>query len=167
MTSTRTFASDWVTNPEGCNLKGGFMSAAALAEEHKSLAHRFREEVWKNLAIDDQICAEDATIHAHDPLTPELDKGPVGLKQLVTLYLTAFPDAARTVEDLVVEGDKVVARWTGRGTHQGKLGQIAPTGRQVTVTGIEIHRIAGGKIQETWINWDTLGMLQQLGVSSQ
>jgi len=145
------------------------MSAPVSAEKNKALARRFREEIWKsgNLAIADEIYDHDAVIHVNDPLTPDFGKGPQAFKQIVTMYLTAFPDVNCTIEDLVVEGDKVVARWTGRGRHQGNLGNTAPTGKQVTVTGIDIHRIAGGKIKETWTNWDALGMLQQLGLSSQ
>jgi len=64
----------------------------------------------------------------------------------------------------VAEGDRVVVRWTGCGTHRGKLENIAPTDRKVTVTGIDIVHISGGKVREYWTNWDTLGMSQQLGV---
>jgi predicted ester cyclase len=69
-----------------------------------------------------------------------------------------------TVEDYLAEGDTVVSRWTGRGTHTGDLMGIAPTGEQVTVTGISIQRIANGKIVEAWSTYDMLGMFQQLGV---
>jgi predicted ester cyclase len=143
------------------------MSSAVRAQENETLARRFRQEIWKpgNLAIADEICGSEAVIHVSDPLTPKLEKGPQGLKQIVTMYLTTFPDAECTIEDVVVEGDKVVARWIGRGTHRGQLGALTPTGRSVVVTGIEIHRIAGGKIQETWMNWDALGLLQQLGAT--
>ena len=143
------------------------MSTPALAAENKALARRCREDLWKpgNLAIADQIFDSDAVIRTYDPLTPDFGKGPEAMKQLVTMYQTAFPDATCIVEDLVTEGDKVVARWTARGTHKGNLGTTAPTGKQVIVTGIDIYRIAGGKIKESWSNWDALGMLKQLGVS--
>jgi predicted ester cyclase len=58
----------------------------------------------------------------------------------------------------------VVTRWTGSGTHQGELIGVAPTGNQVTITGISINRISGGKIEESWTNYDALGMMQQIGV---
>jgi steroid delta-isomerase-like uncharacterized protein len=141
------------------------MSTAVLAEENKRLARRFREDIWKDLSIANEICADDAVFHVDDPLTPELEKGPEGLRRLINTYLSAFPDAGCTIDKLVIEGDTVVARWTARGTHQGSLGSLAPTGKQIKITGIEIHRIENGKIKETWINWDTLGMLTQLGVS--
>jgi len=69
-----------------------------------------------------------------------------------------------TIDDMVAEGDKVVYRWTLRGTHKGEFTGIAPTGKQVTLWGMVIDRILGGKIVETWIRYDTLGFMQQLGV---
>ena len=66
-------------------------------------------------------------------------------------------------EDMIAEGDRVVSRWTMRSTHKGEWMGIAPTGKQVMITGISIHRIAGGKIVEDWANADELGMMQQLG----
>ncbi|HEY83312.1 MAG TPA: ester cyclase [Dehalococcoidia bacterium] len=77
---------------------------------------------------------------------------------------TGLPDFHSTIEDRIVEGDKVMTRFTVRGTQQGELMGIALTGRQVTLTGIAIHRISGGKIVENWLSMDMLGMLQQLGV---
>jgi predicted ester cyclase len=80
------------------------------------------------------------------------------------VYLTGFPDLQTTVEDLVAEGEKVVGRWAGRATHSGPFMNIPPTGKQVTVAGIAIVRLEGGKIVEEWVNFDALGMMQQLGV---
>src|SRR5207237_573235 len=67
------------------------------------------------------------------------------------------------IEDQVAEGDMVVTRWSGRATHTGEFRQIAPTGKQVAVDGITINRVAGGKFVETWLQFDRLGLLQQLG----
>ena len=141
------------------------MSTAVLAEENSKLAIRFREEVWRDLNVANEICAEDAVFHINDPLTPELGTGPEGYQQLIKMYLSAFPDASCKVDEIVVENNMVVARWTGGGTQEGSLGNIPPTGKKIEITGIEIHRIEKGKIQETWMNWDTLGMLTQLGIS--
>jgi len=130
-------------------------------EQNKALVHRFFEEF--NLAVVDELVVPDY-IH-HDPgLPPDLQRGREAYKQIVTMFRTGFPDLKVTVEDLVAEGEKVVARWTWRGTNQGEFQGIPPTGKQVTGSGISIHRIAGGKIAEAWVNFDTLGMLQQLGV---
>jgi steroid delta-isomerase-like uncharacterized protein len=78
-------------------------------------------------------------------------------------YREAIPDQHWTVEDQIAEGDKVVVLWTLRGTHAGELMGIPPTGRQVTMTGISVFRIAGGKLVEDWVQSDTLGLFQQLG----
>jgi steroid delta-isomerase-like uncharacterized protein len=85
-------------------------------------------------------------------------------KQLVTMYLAAFPDLHLTIEDQIAEGDKVVIRWTAHGTHKGNFMGIPPTGKEAVVTGITIDRFANGKTVEAWNNSDDLGLLQQLGV---
>jgi predicted ester cyclase len=86
---------------------------------------------------------------------------------MVGAFRAAFPDLHVKNEDVIVEGDKVVARWTARGTHNGMLMNILPTGRQATLKGIDILRIEGGKIVERWGEFDALGMLHQLGVIPQ
>jgi predicted ester cyclase len=87
------------------------------------------------------------------------------MKQLVVgTFRGAFPDLKGTPEDQIAEGDKVVMRWTARGTHQGELQGIPPTGRRVTVTGIVISRAAEGKLVESWEVYDALGMMRQLGL---
>jgi predicted ester cyclase len=80
------------------------------------------------------------------------------------MFRAAFPDLHGTIEDQIAEGDKVVSRMTYRGTHQGELMGIPPTGKQVTMSFIGIHRITAGKVAEGWVNFDALGMMQQLGV---
>lgn len=134
------------------------------AEENKAVTRRFLEEIFTagNLALVEELFAPDYVLH--DPSVPQEVRGPEGMKQYVAMYRAAYPDTRFTIEDQIAEGDEVVTRWVGRGTHQGELMGIAPTGRVVTVTGIEIDRIAGGKIEETWVSYDALGMMQQLGV---
>jgi steroid delta-isomerase-like uncharacterized protein len=88
-------------------------------------------------------------------------------KQFLTTFYSAFPDLGHTVEDQIAEGDRVATRATNRGTYRGELMGIPPTGKQFTVTGINIVRVSGGRIVEEWVNFDTLGMMQQLGVISQ
>ena len=109
----------------------------------------------------DDVIRADAI--GHDPALPEPVKGPEGLKEAARGYRAAFPDLEMTINETVAEGDLVAIRWTAQGTHKGDLFGIAPTGKQATVTGITIDRYAGGKIAESWTNWDTLGLLQQLG----
>ena len=100
----------------------------------------------------------------HDSSTPDLGRGPEGEKKRATLYRTAFPDLRLTVEDIIAEGETVVARWSCRGTHKGELNGIAPTGKHVNITGISIARFTNGKMSEGFVNWDALSLMQQLGV---
>ena len=134
-----------------------------MSADEKARIRRFYDEVWNqgNLAAVDELTAPDFVEHNPQPgIPPDRE----GLKQLVTVYRTAFPDTQFTVEDLIVEGDKAVVRWTARGTHQQELMGIPPTGKQATVTGIDIYGIKNGMTAEHWGNFDQLGMLQQLGV---
>ena len=135
-----------------------------MSAENKMLVRRWFKEVWSkgNLAVADQIVAQNYA--NHDPAAPMPESGREGLKKHVTAYRTAFPDLTLTLNDILAEGRKVMVRWTARGTHKGTLMGIAPTGKQVTMTGISVVRIAGGKVAEQWVNWDTLGMIQQLNV---
>ena len=133
-------------------------------EENKAVVRRFFDEVCneRKLNVADELVAATHTLH--DPSIPGVEPGPEGMKQTIAVYQNAFNDAHWAVEDMVAEGDKVVTRWTGHGTHTGELPGIPQTGKQVNVPGIWIFRIAGGKIAESWDVWDTLGMMQQLGV---
>ncbi len=130
-------------------------------EDNKALVRRFYEEVFnmRNLALVDQLCTTNHIFH-NPPMTLH---GREEFKQYLSLYITAFPDARFTVENEIAEGDRVVSRYTFRGTHQGELMGIPPTGKQVTVTGIIINRIVNGQSEEGWLNFDALGLLQQIG----
>jgi len=79
-------------------------------------------------------------------------------------YRNAFPDLHLTIEDVIAEGETVMTRWSCRGTHKGDLNGIAPTGKHITITGITVARVSGGKIVEGFVNWDAQGLMQQLGV---
>jgi steroid delta-isomerase-like uncharacterized protein len=134
-----------------------------MSEHNKALVRRLFEEVWNNgdLAVTDECLASSYT--HHDSSTPDFGPGPDGEKKRVTLYRNGFPDLRLTIEELVAENDTVVARWSCRGTHKGELAGIAPTGKEIGLTGVSIARFANGKIVEGWINWDALGLMQQLG----
>ena len=136
-----------------------------LTETNKALTRRFLEEVFNKgkLNVLDEIIAKDHVTTGPGTL-PGLPTGPEGQKQLVTVYRNAFPDVHFTVDEQIAEGDKVVTRWTGRGTHKGELFGIPATGKSSTVTGIAVDRIANGKIAESWGIFDQFGMMQQLGV---
>ncbi len=90
--------------------------------------------------------------------------GREGYKQVLTLFHAAFPDFQVTNDDIIAEGDRVTLRWTPRGTHQAELAGIPPTGKRVTITGIDILRIADGKVAERWAEDNSLDLMQQLGV---
>jgi len=85
-------------------------------------------------------------------------------KQETSDFFSMCPDIQLTIEDIVVEGDKIVTRWTMTGTHTGEHKGIAPTNKKVTVWGISIDRVANGRFVETWERYDTLGFMQQLGL---
>jgi len=135
-----------------------------MSEENKAMARR-SWEVGTEGSLD---TLEDAIaeVYAHNFILHEADEdivGIEGLTQFVSMIRSAITDLRITIEDDMVEGDKVVTRWIGQGTHQGELMGIAPTGYQVTFTGITIHRIEDTKIVEEWSNWDALGVMQQIG----
>ena len=132
------------------------------AEENKAIARRGYEAInQKNLDALDEVVASDMT--DHDPV-PGQAPGLEGVKQYFSSLHAAFPDVQMDVEEMIAEGDKVVARVSVSGTHQGEFMGIAPTGNRVTITGIDILRVADGKIVEHWGRFDDLGMMQQLGV---
>jgi steroid delta-isomerase-like uncharacterized protein len=131
-------------------------------EENKTLVRRYVEAIHGgSLDEGEKSLAPDFAFHVSG--TP----GPLdgeAFRQLFAGLLTAFPDLAITNEELIAEGDKVAGRWITRGTHLGELQGIPPTGKQVTITSMDINRITDGKIAERWHEYDALGMMQQLGV---
>jgi steroid delta-isomerase-like uncharacterized protein len=130
-------------------------------EDNKALIRRGYEALnQRNWSVYYDMIAPDGVYHDASMTIQGLD----GYKQFLSMYLTAFPDAQFAIEDLIAEGDTVVVRQTFRGTHQGELMGIPPTGKQVIVSAIGIVRIVNGKAVEVWENGDTLGLLQQLGV---
>src|SRR5712692_5861118 len=135
-----------------------------MLEQNKAIVRRLFEELWNkgNLSVADQLFSPNYA--HHDPSTPDFGRGPESERKRATLYRTAFPDLELTIEDIIAEGETVMARWSCRGTHKGDLSGIAPTGKQVTISGVSIARFTGGKMVEGWVNWDALGLMQQLGV---
>ncbi len=136
-------------------------------EENKALALRFVEEGINsrgNLAVIDDLFASDFVDRNPLPGLPSLLPGLAGFKQLVVIFRAAFPDLHYTVEDMIAEGDKVVFRYTARGTNEGELLGMPPTGERMTMTGIDIFRITGGRIVEWWHTDDYLDLLQQFGM---
>lgn len=140
-------------------------TGGASGEANIALVRRWIEEAFNNgnLSRADQVFA--ANYVDHDPGTPDLPTGPEAARQVVTTYRTAFPDVHLTIDDIVAIGDRLIFRWTATGTHQGDLRGIPATGKRATVTGITISRVANGKVVEDYTSWDTLGLMQQLGLA--
>jgi steroid delta-isomerase-like uncharacterized protein len=140
----------------------------SMSEENKALVLRYFEEIWDkgNLDAIDELFTTNFVRHGPTATEGEV-RGLEEFKGLVSMYRSAFPDLRVPIEDLVAEGDRVVSRWRTRGTHQGELMGITPSGNQASVTGIIIDRISGGKIEEEWADYDTLHLMQQIGADPQ
>jgi steroid delta-isomerase-like uncharacterized protein len=142
------------------------MAAEDLARENLALARATYVAMCSspNLeaaarAVDEYFAPEFVAHGPHPGITPDL----AGTRQWTAAIIRAAPDYYVHVDDQFAVDDKVVTRWTARGTHQGEFQGIPPTGRQITVTGITVSRYAGGKIVESWFEWDTLDLMRQLG----
>lgn len=135
-----------------------------MSEGNKFVIRRSFEELWNegNLSLADEFFAPNYA--HHDPSTPDFGRGPESEKKRATLYRTAFPDLQLMIEDLIAEGQTVMVRWSCQGTHKGDLTGIAPTGKRFNISGVSVARFTGGKMVEGWVNWDALGLMQQLGV---
>lgn len=134
-------------------------------EQIKAMDRRFYQEVWSagNLDVLDKLMVANF-VHHDEPNSVESLEGQEHVKHTITMYRTAFPEVQFMVEDQIAEGDVVVTRWTARGTHKGVFMVIPPTGEQAMTTGISITRVDSGKFVEGWIEFDALGLLQQIGV---
>ena len=114
-----------------------------------------------NASAADAVFAPDCVVHLTGVAEPI--RGVGAWKEVVTGLLQAFPDFHVTVEDQLAQGDRIAFRWHATGTHTGPLGAAPPTGKTVRIDGLIIDRVAGGKVQERWEQWDQSLMLQQLG----
>jgi steroid delta-isomerase-like uncharacterized protein len=125
-----------------------------IATENKALVERYLKAINGNVKTpqmaDEFIADSDA-----------------GLKQHIAVAEAAFPRYSLDPEDIFAEGDKVLVRFTLRGTHHGDFMGIPPTGRTVAVPGLIVYRIAEGKIAEHWMHMDNMALMQQLGIASQ
>jgi steroid delta-isomerase-like uncharacterized protein len=137
-----------------------------VTDQNKAVYRRFIQEVFNEGRLDmlDEMLSQSYVYRDAPPGTPA---GPEAIKQVVTMFRAAFPDLKITIEDLVSEGDKVCARLTTRGTHRGVLFGIPATGKAVTMTGLTMVRIADGRMVESWVKNDVMGLMSQLGAGSQ
>lgn len=138
-----------------------------MSVQNQALARRMFEDAWNTGRLDtlDELLAPEFV--GHPSGSEEEIRGPAGMKEFIGRMRESFPDLTFTIEDQVAEGDKVVTRWIARGTHDGELMGIDPTGRRAAVGGVTIQRFREGKIVEGWTSWDTLGLLTQLGATPQ
>jgi steroid delta-isomerase-like uncharacterized protein len=146
----------------------GAAGAASAPADLADASRRLLEQSFNTGSFEliDQLVAPEAL--NHDPALPAQMRdlrGPDGLKRVVTMYRTAFPDVRMTVDDVIASGDKVVLRWHSEGTHRGELAGLAPTGVHGSATGISIDRWQDGKIVEAWAEWDNMGLARQLGAA--
>jgi len=134
-----------------------------MSEQNKALIRRFYEEVWNHghLEVADEVFAEDYV--RHDLRPTQALPGPAGQKKIAADFRAAFPDLLYTLDLLLAEGDLVAARWTMEGGHTGQWGNQPPTGKHLRFSGVNIFRLAGGKVVEIWNHRDDLGVAQQLG----
>lgn len=134
-----------------------------MSDTNKALVRRIIEEVVNtgNFSSLDEVVASDYTYF--EPTIGTIT-GREGYRTLVGMYRSAFPDMTLTIEQQISEGDTVVTRWTARGTHEGELFGIAPTGKRVSVGGVVISRVIDGQLVEDYESYDVHGMMRQLGV---
>lgn len=132
------------------------------SDQNKAMLRRVFEEGMNAQRLDvfDEIIAPGFVSHNF----PGTSTGPEGFKQIVTMFVSAFPDLDITIEEVVAEGDMVASRGTARGTHQGEFNGIPATGNSVTMGFIDLWRVSEGKFIENWAQLDMLSMMQQLGV---
>jgi steroid delta-isomerase-like uncharacterized protein len=136
-----------------------------MSEENKALIRRWMEEVWNKGRVEaiDEMFAEEGVAHGLSDVSGQELRGPAGFKPFFQSFRDAFPDMQIIVEDTVAEDDKVAARCTVRGRHQGDTLGFAATGQPAEFTGMCIVRVKDGKIVEAWNNFDFMAMFQQLG----
>ncbi len=132
-------------------------------EQNKALIRYFYEEVWNkgNLNAADEVFAAEYV--RHDLRPGNALPGPEGQKRIAGDFRAAFPDLHMQVDVMIAEDDLVMARWTTIGTNTGAWGSVPATGKQVKFSGVNIFRIANGKVVEIWNHRDDLGVMQQLG----
>ena len=136
---------------------------AVSTDANKAVIRRLFQEVFGTGDVDALTDMVASDVLGHDATDPEPRRGPESVRQVVVLFRTAFPDLQLGLEDLIAEGDRVVARWTLRGTHRGAFMGVPATGKAVATGGIGIYRLTEGRIAEYWGSFDAMGLMRQLG----
>lgn len=132
--------------------------------DKKEIVERLNKEVYRegNLDLIDEIYAQDYV--EHNPALPHEIRGREDVREKIGLFQAAFSDATGATEDIIAEGDKVADRHRFSAVHDGEFMGIEPTGNRIDIEGMAIHRFEDGKIAETWVQADMVGMMEQLGV---
>jgi steroid delta-isomerase-like uncharacterized protein len=131
--------------------------------ENKAIAVRFGQ-VWGkgDMSIVDELASPQLRVSY--PLMPAPTEGIAAFKEVLKMVHRAFPDLEIEIDEPIAEGDRVAARWTMRGTHEGDMMGLPPTGKRVVWSGITIYRIKNGKVVDEMGEEDGLALLRQLGV---
>lgn len=139
------------------------MSPDNKAPDNKAIVRRLYDEAWnrRKFEVVKELISPSHALQA--PTRSGSSIGPEAYQRQISRFLAGFPDLRFAVEDIVAEKDKVVACWTMSGTHKGDFMGVPPTNKKVSVDGMTVHQLAGGKIMDSVTNWDALGMMQQLG----
>ena len=133
-----------------------------MSETNKVIVRRWFDEIYtkKRLELMDELHAEDFVWHGPSGATVTSRDG---MRDLLRVYIAAFPDVHFTVEDQMSDGDQVVTRWSARATHSGEFEGTAPTGNSIMFTGITISRLENGQLVEEWENFDEMSLMRQIG----
>lgn len=150
----------------GTLMRKGKMNTNQNLEQNKAVYGRFLQEVFNEGRLDkvDELVSPEYVFHDAPPGTPQ---GPEAIRQVVTMFRNAFPDLKITIEEMVAEGDKVCVRATTRGTHRGTLFGVPATNKAVTMTGLTMVTITDGRVVESWVKNDVMGLMKQLGAGPQ
>jgi len=135
-------------------------------EENKEIVRRVIADGVNtgNLEVFREMLASDYSRHSQATTEMPEIRGVEAMLTFLRQQFTAFPDYHEEIELMIAEGDKVAYVTTGTGTHTGPLGDIPPTRKRMEVVNYAVQRIRDGKIAETWIGWDNLAALSQLGL---
>ncbi|MFB6207380.1 MAG: ester cyclase [Haloglomus sp.] len=145
------------------------MSEPDATSDDEAVVRRWFEELFNEheLAVADEIVAPDLEYRGPKSLSPQDATGPADIKEFVETYRDAFPDLQYVIEDVSVGGGEVRVRWSATGTHERDLYDIESTGEQFWINGIGVFVVEDGRITEVDAQWDTLKLVQELGVVSE
>lgn len=134
-----------------------------MAVDNKAIVRRLYEEVWNKRKFEFMNVLVSPSHALHGPSFSGSSIGPEAYTQVMILYTVGYPDLRFSIEEMIAEGEKVVCYWTITGTHKGEFMGIPATGKKISVDGITIHHVTKGKIMDSYVSMDMLGMMQQLG----